>query len=251
MKQILVVDDSLSVRKALEIILRPLSYTVRMAESGEAALEALQSERVDLVIADVLMPGMTGFELCEHIKTDPSGANTPVVLISGIVSDEERRQAEAVGAISLVKKPFRAEDLLPVVQSVLAETPDTESAAVESTAPLAALLDALLSKQGIVSALVVNAEGHVEHRGGEALPDESTLCQYLRFYAGAMTVFGAHLDEAWQSALIEYAKRTLLVTPLSSRHTLAVVLRDAGAANVAKYVVKTQRPSFEGSLTLN
>lgn len=251
MKQVLVVDDSLSVRKALEIILKPLSYTVRMADSGESALAALGEAKADLVIADVLMPGISGFELCEHIKTDPAHAHTPVVLISGIVSDEEREQAAKVGAVQLVKKPFRAEDLLPVVQAALAGTPDeSDSPDASPTLPTEALLDALLSKQGILSALVTS-DGKALARRGDALPDEGTLCQYVRFFASAMVVFGTHLDEEWGGALLEYGKRSLLVAPLTARHTLLVVLKDPGAANVAKYVVKTQRPQFEAASSLN
>ncbi|PYE56644.1 response regulator [Deinococcus yavapaiensis] len=251
MKQVLVVDDSLSVRKALEIILKPLSYTVRMADSGEAALAALGEAKVDLVIADVLMPGISGFELCEHIKTDPLHAQTPVVLISGIVSDEERAQATSVGAVQLVKKPFRAEDLLPVVQTALAGRPDEHDApAAAPSLPSDGLLDALLSKQGIVSALVTS-DGKALARRGDPLPDEDTLCQYVRFFASALSVVGTHLEEEWSGALLEYGKRSLLVAPLTARHTLLVVLKDAGASNVAKYVVKTQRPQFEAALSLN
>ncbi|WP_045234174.1 response regulator, partial [Deinococcus pimensis] len=117
MTQVLVVDDSLSVRKALEIILRPHAYTVRMADSAETALVSFAEQPADLVIADVLMPGMSGFELCQQLKADPSRAHVPVVLISGIVSEEEQRRANEVGAVGLVRKPFRAEDLLPVVDA--------------------------------------------------------------------------------------------------------------------------------------
>jgi len=256
MTHVLVVDDSLSVRKALETILRPLSYTVRMAESGEAALAALNEARADLVIADVLMPGLSGFELCEQIKGDPTRKDIPVILISGIVSDEERARADTVGARGLVKKPFRADDLLPVVQAAIAASAASAAAAAHpagtSGAPdapeLGVLLEALLAKQGIVNAFLLDAQGATVASRGVALPDQDAVGQYARFFATASDVLGQRLDDGWQTSLLEFGKRAMLLAPISPTHTLAIVLRDAGAATVAKFIVKSQREQFASAL---
>ncbi|AFZ65855.1 response regulator [Deinococcus peraridilitoris] len=255
MTQVLVVDDSLSVRKALETILRPLAYTVRMAESGEAALTSLAQTKADLVIADVLMPGMSGFELCQQIKASGDHAQTPVVLISGIVSEAELTHARGVGAVGIVKKPFRADELLPIVQGALRDTDtrgDVVSAPVAAPAQapvVAELLDTLLTKQGILGAVLIDSSGiPVAWRGAE-LPDQATLARYLRFFVTSSEVFGAHFNDEWQSVLLEYAGRALLLSPLSNGHALAITLRDAGAATVAKFVIKGQRAQFDTALS--
>lgn len=121
MTRILVVDDSLSVRKALEKILN-LHAEVVIARSAEDALEQLHGSNVapDLVITDVLMPGMSGFDLAGELRRLPLTANTPVMLMSGIIDDEVHRLAHEVGARTVVRKPFTAEELLPVIRQTLA-----------------------------------------------------------------------------------------------------------------------------------
>jgi DNA-binding response OmpR family regulator len=253
MTRILVVDDSLSVRKALEIILKPHSYDVRMADSGEAALDVLDEHKADLVIADVLMPGMSGFELCEQLMRDSERGGMPVILISGIVSDEEQTKARSVGAFGLVKKPFKADDLLPTVRAALASKPEPVAAATvpgvsKAVTRLDGLLAELAAKQGVLSVLLVSRDGTVVSRHGVPLADADTAAHYFRFFANTASVLGTRLSDEFQGALLEYGSRAVLVSSLADGHALAVVLRDAGAASMAKYVIKGQRPQFEAAL---
>jgi len=254
MTQVLVVDDSLSVRKALEIILKPHAYVVRMADSGESAMKALDEAPADLVIADVLMPGMSGFDLCGHIKSDPRRKHVPVVLISGIVSDEESRRAAEVGAAGLVRKPFKAEDLLPVVAKAVRDAEPILAAPAAPAAPTDTALDLggldtlaaeLLAKQGVLSVAVVDARGEALLWRGDVQSDADVLGQYLRFFAATSGVFGSRLEQEWQGTLMEFSGRALLLSPLEGGHTLALVLRDAGAASMAKFVVRSQRSRFD------
>ena len=122
MIRILVVDDSLSVRKALEKILN-LHAEVIVAKDAEDALEQLHASTVapDLVITDVLMPGMSGFALAGELRRLSLTASTPVMLMSGIIDDDVHRMAHEVGASAVVRKPFTAEELLPVIRRALAE----------------------------------------------------------------------------------------------------------------------------------
>lgn len=81
MPKVLVVDDSVSVRKALERILAPRSLVVSSANSAEQALEQITHDKPDLIIADVIMPGLSGFDLCELIRKNPVYGHVPVILI--------------------------------------------------------------------------------------------------------------------------------------------------------------------------
>jgi CheY-like chemotaxis protein/predicted regulator of Ras-like GTPase activity (Roadblock/LC7/MglB family) len=121
MTRVLVVDDSISVRKALERILAPQQLSVLAAESAEKALSLMPEANADLVIADVVMPGMTGFELCQTLKSDPNYQHIPVMLISGIVNASVENQARQSGAVGVVKKPFTPDDLFPKIKQAMAK----------------------------------------------------------------------------------------------------------------------------------
>jgi CheY-like chemotaxis protein/predicted regulator of Ras-like GTPase activity (Roadblock/LC7/MglB family) len=119
MTRVLVVDDSISVRKALERILAPQQMNVMAAESAEKALSLMPEAHADLIIADVVMPGMTGFELCQTLKNDPNYQHIPVMLISGIVNASVENQARQSGAVGVVKKPFTPDDLFPKIKQAM------------------------------------------------------------------------------------------------------------------------------------
>ncbi|MFB9993119.1 response regulator [Deinococcus oregonensis] len=248
MTQVLIVDDSLSVRKALELLLKPFPYTVRMAKSGEAALAEFARERADLVIMDVLMPGLSGFEVCTQLR---AGVMPPaIVLMSGIVTDTEQATARDIGALALVKKPFRAEDLLPLVHAALVPPASAASiqAAEDDHPALTAILEALIEKPGVLGASVINLAGQVVMTKGKVTDEPAVVAQYYRFFASAAGVFGERQGDAWQGSLMEFGQRVLMLSPLGLGHTLVLTLRDLSSANVVKYILKTQRPQVERAL---
>jgi CheY-like chemotaxis protein/predicted regulator of Ras-like GTPase activity (Roadblock/LC7/MglB family) len=136
MTRVLVVDDSISVRKALERILAPQQLNVLAAESAEKALSMMPEANADLVIADVVMPGMTGFELCQTLKNDPNYQHIPVMLISGIVNASVENQARQAGAVGVVKKPFTPDDLFPKIKQAMAKRGQSASPQVAPTMPV-------------------------------------------------------------------------------------------------------------------
>ena len=117
MPKVLIVDDSLSVRRALERVLSAKDFEVVSARSGEEALERFAAVVPDLTIADVIMPGIGGFELCRKLRErDPQ---TPVILISGVGDAQIEQQARAVGAAAVIPKPFSPEDLSAALNAAL------------------------------------------------------------------------------------------------------------------------------------
>ena len=115
---ILVVDDLARNIRLLEALLEPRGYEVISAESGEEALERVRSQRVDLVLLDVVMPGMNGFEVCQRLRADESTRFLPVVMIT---ASDERDKTEAIeaGADDFIAKPFDQAELLARVRSLL------------------------------------------------------------------------------------------------------------------------------------
>lgn len=117
---ILVVDDALTVRELQRSIFENAGYRVRVAVNGEEALAEISHERPDLVLTDVQMPRMDGFELTEAIRKQPSLASLPVIMLTSRGSDEDRRRGLECGADGyIVKSGFDQSALLSAVERLL------------------------------------------------------------------------------------------------------------------------------------
>ena len=119
--RILVVEDSPTQARLLRLILEGEDFTVEVAGDGQAALARLAAASFDLVVSDVLMPGLTGFELCRTIKSDPALREIPVVLVTTLREPQEIVQALEVGADSFIRKPYEPDALVVRLRSLLAQ----------------------------------------------------------------------------------------------------------------------------------
>jgi putative two-component system response regulator len=117
--KILIVDDENSARAALEFLLRREGYEVRDASSGEQALAECAAFRPDLILLDILMPGIDGLEVCRRIKATRETRLTPVVLITGLSDTEDRIQGINAGADDFLSKPIDVNELLARTRSLL------------------------------------------------------------------------------------------------------------------------------------
>lgn len=133
---ILIADDSLSVRKVAERMLTEAGLEVALAANGEEAMTMASAKKPDLVIADVIMPDKSGFEVCAYIRAQANLANTPVLLVSGFVDDEVTRQAEACKADGVIKKPFQGASLRERVMELLSARKAVEAPVAEAAPEL-------------------------------------------------------------------------------------------------------------------
>jgi CheY-like chemotaxis protein len=105
-KQILVVDDNSLSRKLLTDILSAENYCVRDAVSGVDALNAIAQERPDIILLDIMMPGMDGFEVVRRLKADPSTRATPIIAVTALDDHGSRARLASAGVDIMLPKPI-------------------------------------------------------------------------------------------------------------------------------------------------
>nr|MCH9732074.1 response regulator [Actinomycetes bacterium] len=119
-KTILVVDDSLTTRMVQQSVLETAGYEVALATSAEEALEMMEANDYGLFLVDVEMPGMNGFELVEHLRSDPKRRDVPCVLVTTLGSADHRRRGIQAGARAyIVKSEFNERELIQIVERLM------------------------------------------------------------------------------------------------------------------------------------
>ncbi|MGQ9751621.1 MAG: response regulator [Thermoanaerobaculaceae bacterium] len=119
--KILVADDSVTIQKVVELTFAETGYQVVTLGSGTELLTRLAEEKPDLVLCDVVMPDISGYEVCQQIKSNPATLHIPVVLLTGTFEPFDRDRAVAAGCDAIVTKPFEARALIATVDELLAK----------------------------------------------------------------------------------------------------------------------------------
>jgi len=115
---ILIVDDTLTGRKALELLLREDSYQLAFASNGNDALRRAREMSPDIILLDVMMPGMDGYEVCYRMRTDPALLDVPILLLSSLTERGERLKGIEAGADDFISKPYDRVELLARVRTI-------------------------------------------------------------------------------------------------------------------------------------
>jgi len=117
--KLLLADDSITIQKVVELILTEEDFEIKATNNGEEALAVVSSFKPDVILADIEMPKMNGYQLCEKIKQDPATRDIPVILLAGAFEPIDEELAKQVGADDYVVKPFESQELISKINAAL------------------------------------------------------------------------------------------------------------------------------------
>jgi two-component system OmpR family response regulator len=184
--KVLVVDDEPNISALLSATLRLVAYDVRVAESGHAALVAVTDFEPDLVVLDVMLPDLDGFEVARRLRA--SGHSVPVLFLTARDALEDRISGLTAGADDYVTKPFSLEEVVLRIRAILRRSrPET---GVASDAGVLRYAD-----------LELDEDAHEVRRAGRVVdlsPTEFNLLRYLLINAGRVVSKAQILDRVWK-----------------------------------------------------
>lgn len=279
MPKVLVVDDSLSVRKVVQRALESKRIEVLSAASGNEAMEQIAREAPDLIVCDVIMPDMDGYQICDFVKKHPTLGHTPVLLISGIVNSTVLERAAKVRSDDVMRKPFAADELLHRIESLLlaagrpaaaaapvpapaAPAPERRAPQPERPAPVAepavvvapapepgpdlkALLAGVAELAGVSLTALIDREGALMEVAGGLLPEAELAGALAACLVESTDGVGRALTQGrLQSLILEYDSGVVLLNAVGAGAMLAVVLDDPAVLGKVRYHVKKALPDL-------
>ena len=120
-RKVLIADDEPNIVVSLEFLMKREGHQVSVARDGAAALEAIRRDKPDLVLLDVMMPRLTGFEVCQSVRADESLAGVKILMLTAKGRDTDLAQGLGVGADAYMTKPFSTKELAAKVRQMLAD----------------------------------------------------------------------------------------------------------------------------------
>ena len=238
MINVLLVDDGPDLKPLLDERLVRRRIAMITARSGAEAIERMEQDLPDLVVCDVYVPDMDGYQICERVRAHPRLARTPVLLMADVVDRTVLARAARVGANGVVRKPCLVDELIGGIEEHLGETIErvgAEARSVGSASDVSAqdpqsLLTDLAGRPGVVCAVLMDEDGFVIERAGELPLGAETLAALA---SGALEVSARVGREAGHGALrsmiCEFERGVVLLASARPAFALAVVLHDRSA----------------------
>ena len=121
-KEILIVDDEPSVVVSIQFLMEQQGYRVMIAERGDDALDLIYQYKPDLVLLDIMLPGIDGYEVCEIVRLNPEYRNVKIIFLTALGREVEIAKGLAIGADAYITKPYSNAELVAKVKEVLENT---------------------------------------------------------------------------------------------------------------------------------
>jgi DNA-binding response OmpR family regulator len=118
-KKILLVEDEKNIILGVKTCLEVAQYEVLVVEDGEKAFDLVEKEKPDLILLDLMLPGINGFQVCRQLKKNEETRHIPIVVLTAKTGEEDKVRAQEAGADSYMTKPFRPEELWQIIEQFL------------------------------------------------------------------------------------------------------------------------------------
>ncbi len=219
---ILVVDDSAENQYVLSLILEQEGYQIRSATNGAQALQSVQAALPDLILLDIMMPNMSGYEVCEHLKADEKTRNVPIIFISALSETKNKVEALNIGGVDYITKPFQFEEVLARVKTHLS------------------LIQ--LQKQLLQANVELETQlNEVKIRNEELDSFAHTVAHDLKNPLAAMTLNVFSMQRKWRKMPEERLQRTIDDVVISTKRLIRIVDELLLLATVRKEKVLTSQ----------
>lgn len=231
-KRVLVVDDDIMNLTVAEYILKENGYEVYEAESGEECLEKLENEIPDLILLDIEMPGMSGFELMEILQKSESKRKIPVIFLTGDRSEETEEKCFKVGAVDYIAKPFVPSIMLQRVRRTI-ELEDYRKS-------LEAMVEAQLQRiTQLQQDIIITMANLIESRDGTTGEHVRRTSQYVEFFINKIVEKGVYKQEL-TNELVSYINRATPLHDIGKITVSDIILQKPGRFTEEEYdIMKT------------
>jgi CheY-like chemotaxis protein/uncharacterized membrane protein YheB (UPF0754 family) len=204
LRRLLLADDSITIHKVVELVLSGEGFEIKTTSDGEDALAAIPSFNPDIVLADVEMPRMNGYLLCEKIKQNPSTLRIPVLLLAGAFEPFDEEGAKKVGADGFVIKPFDAQELINKIHDAIASAAAREGGTFGVSQ--AASAEQAAVEEDLWAMEEITGPGDIE----KLLPEEEAANDSEEIYRAAKEM-GISLEEEQKKTAPSFAEETVPV----------------------------------------
>ena len=136
--KLLLADDSVTIQKVVELTFSEEDFAIIAVGDGTTALQKIRSERPDIILSDVIMPGMNGYDLCSAVKADPSLRGIPFLFLKGTFESFDEERSAAVGSDGFIVKPFESQEMIARVKTMIAGAAPAPASAPPPPAPVPA-----------------------------------------------------------------------------------------------------------------
>lgn len=268
--KLLLADDSITIQKVVEMILSEEDYSITSVNNGEEAFDLAKRDKPDIILADIMMPGTDGYQLCKKVKQDPDLMGVPVLLLAGAYESFDTYKASAVGADDYIIKPFESQELIKKVKNCIERggkpLPEEEEIATGKEEDLWSSLDltgkAEVTESGLFGGVEETGETIGEILGEEiigektegAIQMEETIAEekaeevLLAEEEQEIAPFEAEIsEEVSEPIAIKEEKRGISVEPLSTdilkeeiSRTTERVLKDIIQSSVSPDTIKDE-----------
>ena len=246
-RKMLLADDSITIQKVVELVLAEEGFEIKAVNNGEEALAAIETFKPDVVLADIVMPKMNGYQLCEKLKAHPLTKNVPVILLSGAFEPLDEELARHVKADSFVIKPFESQELISKINaalvsaSTMAETAEAVEAVEAEVFAEAVGAEEDLWAMEAVEGVAVEAPAGIEEVSAE---EEVSIAQALE--AAEQGAGGFEVAEEAEVEAEEMTVEDIAVPPVFKEQVIPAPAK----IQVRKEIPEIQIPSKEELISL-